>query len=153
MGAADGTHAYYLAPFSKLKRRGHRFDTIEEIRRWPFRNLKSVSKKRWQKCVASEGQCFEGDDLDEQMKNFRFFSGFHSGTVHITAAGGIVTLCKVCFGEKLRTLCAAHRAISRTDRQNALLTAQSLHEMIAGVLRNSCVAREPPKRRGTNEIE
>ncbi|XP_035896952.1 uncharacterized protein K02A2.6-like [Anopheles stephensi] len=71
----------YLAPadfwlFNKLKLslRGHRFDTIEEIEAAATAELKDIPasafstcfkewEKRWKRCIASEGDCFKGDDL------------------------------------------------------------------------------------------
>lgn len=71
-----------LAPFdfwlfSKLKRplRGHRFESIDEIKSNSLRELKAIPeidfnncfedwKKRWQKCILSEGDYFEGDEID-----------------------------------------------------------------------------------------
>jgi len=63
--------------FPKLKRplRGHRFDTIEEIRTESLRALKAIPKidfnncfenwkKRWHKCIVSGGEYFEGDEID-----------------------------------------------------------------------------------------
>lgn len=63
--------------FSKLKRplRGHRFEAIEEIKRESLRELKAIPeiefskcfeewKKRWHMCVASDGEYFEGDEIN-----------------------------------------------------------------------------------------
>ena len=63
--------------FPKLKRplRGHRFESIEEIQRESLRALKAIPgndflacfeawKKRWHKCIVSEGDYFEGDQID-----------------------------------------------------------------------------------------
>ncbi|CAK9816200.1 Mariner Mos1 transposase [Anthophora plagiata] len=63
--------------FSKLKRplRGHRFETVEEIQRESLRALKAIPekdffgcfeewKKRWHKCILSNGDYFEGDEVD-----------------------------------------------------------------------------------------
>lgn len=63
--------------FPKLKRplRGHRFESIEEIKRESARSLKAIPerdyltcfddwKKRWHKCIASAGDYFEGDEID-----------------------------------------------------------------------------------------
>ena len=62
---------------SKLKRplRGHRFDSIEEIKTESLKALKAIPeiefnkcfddwKKRWHKCIISEGDYFEGDEID-----------------------------------------------------------------------------------------
>lgn len=63
--------------FSKLKRplRGHRFDTIEEIKAESKKVLKAIPekdysdcfeewKKRWHKCILSAGDYFEEDEID-----------------------------------------------------------------------------------------
>lgn len=63
--------------FNQLKRplRGHRFDSIEEIKRESLRALKAISeeafskcfedwKTRWHKCIVSQGDYFEGDEID-----------------------------------------------------------------------------------------
>lgn len=68
--------------FSRLKKplRGHRFDTIEEIKEKSLAALKEIPeieynrcfedwKNRWNKCIVSGGEYFEGDiiNLDEEM--------------------------------------------------------------------------------------
>ena len=63
--------------FNKMKRplRGHRFDTIEEIQEKSKKVLKAIPKQdfskcfdewkiRWHKCIAAEGDYFEGDEID-----------------------------------------------------------------------------------------
>jgi transposase len=63
--------------FPKLKRplRGHRFDSIEEIQAESEKALKTIPeidfnncfedwKKRWHRCIVSEGDYFEGDEID-----------------------------------------------------------------------------------------
>lgn len=63
--------------FPKLKRplRGHRFESIEEIERESLRVLKALPendyaacfedwKNRWNRCILSGGDYFEGDDID-----------------------------------------------------------------------------------------
>lgn len=63
--------------FPKLKRplRGHRFNSIEEIQAESKKALKAIPeidfnncfedwKKRWHKCIVSEGDYFEGDEID-----------------------------------------------------------------------------------------
>ena len=63
--------------FPKLKRplRGHRFESIEEIQRESLRVLRAIPendfqacfedwKKRWHKCIAANGDYFEGDDMN-----------------------------------------------------------------------------------------
>jgi len=60
--------------FSKLKTilKGRRFQTIEEIQENAVRELRTVTesalqkefhqlKKRWENCIASRGDCIEGD--------------------------------------------------------------------------------------------
>lgn len=62
--------------FPKLKRplRGHRFDTIEEIKTESLRALKAIPeidfnncfedwRNRWHKCIVSGGEYFEGDEI------------------------------------------------------------------------------------------
>ncbi|KZC08510.1 hypothetical protein WN55_10828 [Dufourea novaeangliae] len=55
--------------------RGRRFDTIEEIKTESKKVLKAIPekdysdcfedwKKRWEKCVLSDGDYFEGDEID-----------------------------------------------------------------------------------------
>ena len=63
--------------FSKLKSplRGHRFDSIDEIKTESLKELKAIPaieykkcfeewKKRWHMCIASGGDYFEGDEID-----------------------------------------------------------------------------------------
>ncbi|EGI60189.1 FLJ37770-like protein [Acromyrmex echinatior] len=63
--------------FSKLKRplRGHRFETIEEIKEKTTSELRAIPtddyaacfenwKKRWHSCIATGGDYFEGDDTN-----------------------------------------------------------------------------------------
>ncbi|CAK9833055.1 Mariner Mos1 transposase [Anthophora retusa] len=75
-------YSFDLAPcdfwlFSKLKRplRRHRFETIDEIQRESLRALKAIPEKdffgcfeewnkRWHKCIMSNGNYFEGDEVD-----------------------------------------------------------------------------------------
>jgi transposase len=75
------TYSPDLAPadfflFSKLKStlKGRRFDTFDEIQKNSMRDLFAIPKeafqkafqnwqKRWERCVASEGNNFEGDKL------------------------------------------------------------------------------------------
>ncbi|KAG5309479.1 MOS1T transposase, partial [Acromyrmex insinuator] len=62
--------------FSKLKRplRGHRFETIEEIKEKTTSELRAIPtddyaacfenwKKRWHSCIATGGDYFEGDEF------------------------------------------------------------------------------------------
>ena len=66
---------YWLFPKLKRPLRGHRFESIEEIQRESLRALKAIPgndflacfeewKKRWHKCIVSEGEYFEGDEID-----------------------------------------------------------------------------------------
>ena len=72
-------HPPYLAPadfllFPKLKTtlKGRRFQTIEEIKEYAIREPRAITenvfqeafqqwKKRWERCIASTGDYFEGD--------------------------------------------------------------------------------------------
>ena len=67
----------YIRSKEGVKRplRGHRFDTIEEIQAEPKKALKAIPeiefnkcfddwKKRWNKCIISGGDYFEGDEID-----------------------------------------------------------------------------------------
>jgi len=62
--------------FLKLKTtlKGRRFQTIEEIQENAIREPRAIKesafqitfqqwKKRWERCIASRGDCFEGDSL------------------------------------------------------------------------------------------
>jgi hypothetical protein len=55
--------------------KGRRFDTTDEIQKKPTNQLFAIPKevfqkvfqswqKRWERCVASEGNYFEGDKLE-----------------------------------------------------------------------------------------
>jgi hypothetical protein len=59
---------FFLFPVT-LK--GHRFDTLDEIQKNSTEDLFAIPKeafqiwqKRWEQCVASEGNYFEGDKLE-----------------------------------------------------------------------------------------
>ena len=65
---------FYLFPKFKLKLKGHRFGTIEQIQKTVTDNLNTLTendfqycyeqwKKRWNRCVSSQGSYFEGDHL------------------------------------------------------------------------------------------
>lgn len=71
---------FFLFPRLKLPLRGHRFESIEAIKENSLRELKAIPeidyhkcfddwKKRWHKCIISEGDYFEGDtiNLDEEI--------------------------------------------------------------------------------------
>jgi transposase len=76
------TYSPYLAPadfflFPKLKStlKGRRFDTFDEIQKHSTKDLFAIPKeafqkafqiwqKRWERCVASEENYFEGDKLE-----------------------------------------------------------------------------------------
>jgi len=64
---------FWLFPKFERPLRGHRFDTIEEIKTESLRAIEGHSenfnncfedwKKHWQKCIVSRGD-FEGDEID-----------------------------------------------------------------------------------------
>ena len=56
----------------KLQLKGHRFDRVEEIQResqnvfgklreQDFQHAFQQWQRRWDRCVAAQGDCFEGD--------------------------------------------------------------------------------------------
>lgn len=64
---------FFLFPKLKLPLRGHRFDTIEDIKRNSLAELKAIPSeayekcmdewiRRWRMCIASNGDYFEGDN-------------------------------------------------------------------------------------------
>ncbi|XP_018050140.1 PREDICTED: uncharacterized protein LOC108688408 [Atta colombica] len=66
---------FFLFPKLKRSMKGRRFATIEEIKTTSLEELKAISKsayqkcfeewkKRWHKCIISEGDYFEGDKID-----------------------------------------------------------------------------------------
>ena len=66
---------FFLFPRLKRLMKGRRFDTIEEIKTRLLRELKDIPKsvyqkcfedwkKRWHKCIISEGDYFEGDNIE-----------------------------------------------------------------------------------------
>jgi len=66
-----GTVDFFLFPKLKSTLKGGRFDTIDEIQKNLTKELFTISKeafqswqKRWERCVASEGNYFEGDKLE-----------------------------------------------------------------------------------------
>ena len=63
---------FFLFPKLKTTLKGRRFQTIEEIQENAIRELRAVTesafqeafqqwKKRWERCIASRGDYFEGD--------------------------------------------------------------------------------------------
>jgi len=63
---------FFLFPKLKTTLKGLRFQTIEEIRENAIRELRAITenvfqeafqqrKKRWERCIASRGDYFEGD--------------------------------------------------------------------------------------------
>ena len=63
---------FFLFPKLKTALKGHHFQTIEEIQENAIRELCSITKsafqeafqqwkKRWERCIASRGDYFEGD--------------------------------------------------------------------------------------------
>ena len=66
---------FFLFPRLKRPMKGRRFATIEEIKTESLRELKDIPKsayqkcfedwkKRWHKCIISEGDYFEGDNIE-----------------------------------------------------------------------------------------
>lgn len=66
---------FFLFPKLKKPMKGRRFATIEEIKTASLEELKAIPKiayqkcfedwkKRWHKCIVSEGDYFEGDKID-----------------------------------------------------------------------------------------
>lgn len=65
---------FFLFPKMKLKLKGRHFDTVEDIQRESRKILNSIPEsdfekafqkwqKRWDKCIAAEGNYFEGDNV------------------------------------------------------------------------------------------
>jgi predicted acetyltransferase len=63
---------FFLFPKTKLKLKGHRFDTIEDIQAESQRVLDTLTvndfqeafqkwRRRWDRCLHAEGNYFEGD--------------------------------------------------------------------------------------------
>jgi [histone H3]-lysine36 N-dimethyltransferase SETMAR len=70
---------FFLFPKLKIPLRGYRFQSNEEIQRESLRALKDIPKidyqkcfldwkKRWHKCIAVEGDYFEGDEINLNEK-------------------------------------------------------------------------------------
>ena len=66
---------FFLFPKLKKPMKGHRFSTIEEIKTASLKELKAIPqndyqkcfddwKKRWHKCIISNGDYFEGDNIN-----------------------------------------------------------------------------------------
>jgi len=66
---------FFLFPNLKSTLKGHRFQTIEEIKENSLQNLRAILqntfqdafqnwKKRWERCINSRGEYFEGDKSD-----------------------------------------------------------------------------------------
>ena len=66
---------FFLFPKLKSTLKGHRFDTIDKIQKNSMNELFTIPKeefqkvfqswqKRWERCVAGEGNYFEGDKLE-----------------------------------------------------------------------------------------
>jgi hypothetical protein len=64
---------FFQFPKLKTTLKGRRFQTIEEIKENAIRELRVITerafqeafqqwKKRWERCIASRGDCFEGDN-------------------------------------------------------------------------------------------
>ncbi|KYQ55784.1 hypothetical protein ALC60_02906 [Trachymyrmex zeteki] len=69
-----GDETFFLFPKLKRPMKGRRFATIEEIKAASLEELKAIPKsafqkcfddwkKRWHKCIVSEGDYFEGDNI------------------------------------------------------------------------------------------
>ena len=65
------TADFFLFPKLKSTFRGRRFDTFDEIQKNSTKELFAILKeafqswqKRWERCVASEGNYFEGVKLE-----------------------------------------------------------------------------------------
>jgi len=66
---------FFLFPKLKSTLKGRRFDTFDEIQKNSTKELFAIPKEafqkafqswqeRWERCAASEGNCFEGDKLE-----------------------------------------------------------------------------------------
>jgi hypothetical protein len=66
---------FFLFPMLKYTLKGRRFDTFDEIQKNSTKELFAIPKevfykafqswqKRWERCVATEGNYFEGDKLE-----------------------------------------------------------------------------------------
>ena len=66
---------FFLFPEVKKPMKGHRFSTIEDIKTASLKELKAIPqnyyqkcfndwKKRWHKCIISNGDYFEGDNIN-----------------------------------------------------------------------------------------
>ena len=77
---------YFLFPKLKRPIKGRRYDTIEEIKAASKEELNKITKndflkcfedwkKRWHKCIFSDGDYFERDKIDihEKIQNSRYF--------------------------------------------------------------------------------
>ena len=67
---------FFLFPKIKRTLKGRRFTAIDDIKSASLKELKAIPKiefekcfedceKRWQKCIISNGDYFEGDNIDE----------------------------------------------------------------------------------------
>jgi hypothetical protein len=66
-----GSRGLFLFPKLKSTLKGHRFDAFDEIQKNSMKDLFAIPKevfqiwqKRWEQCVASEGNYFEVDKLE-----------------------------------------------------------------------------------------
>jgi histone-lysine N-methyltransferase SETMAR len=66
---------FFLFPKIKRTLKGRRFTSIDDIKSESVKELKAITKiefqkcfedwkKRWHKCIISEGDYFEGDKID-----------------------------------------------------------------------------------------
>ena len=70
---------FFLFPKIKTTLKGRRFQTTEEIQENAIRELRAITenalqeafqqwKKRWERCIASRGDYFEGDSAQNVVK-------------------------------------------------------------------------------------
>ena len=69
------TADFFLFPKLKSSLKGRRFQTVEEIKEYSLQDLRAIPqntfqdalqnwKKRWERCINSRGEYFEGDKSD-----------------------------------------------------------------------------------------
>lgn len=72
---------FFLFPKLKRPMKGKRFQSVDEIKEKSLEQLNSISqdefsgsftqwKHRWEKCIASQGEYFEGDDVQQPVQLF-----------------------------------------------------------------------------------
>jgi hypothetical protein len=75
-----GSSRLFLFPKLKSTLKGRHFDTFDEIQKHSTKDLFAIPKeafkiwqKRWERCVTSEGNYFEGDKLEKVVSiNIKF---------------------------------------------------------------------------------